>query len=185
MVYTIELLRMVEALHQCGIIHGDIKPDNFLIRNAATYVGRLGMRVLVHAGGLRCCVPSFMHEGAEVNLPKKAATERLTCCRLPHSLAVCQRETGSRTAPTAGMRTGCSSSTLGAVWTTGSSRLGNPFAARNFYRTHGMSAEVLMWFSLNRGQHLNMSPPSLVLEQSVSARHHVHGLKQHGWVRVR
>lgn len=36
--YTIELLRMAEIMHQCGIIHGDIKPDNFLIRNAPRYI---------------------------------------------------------------------------------------------------------------------------------------------------
>lgn len=38
MMYTIELLGMVDALHTCGVIHGDIKPDNFLIRNAPKYV---------------------------------------------------------------------------------------------------------------------------------------------------
>ncbi|GAQ79054.1 putative Protein kinase [Klebsormidium nitens] len=31
--YTIELLRMLEVLHEAGIIHGDFKPDNLLIRN--------------------------------------------------------------------------------------------------------------------------------------------------------
>lgn len=32
--YTIELLSMLEALHGSGIIHGDFKPDNLLIRYA-------------------------------------------------------------------------------------------------------------------------------------------------------
>ncbi|KAI4333945.1 hypothetical protein L6164_018693 [Bauhinia variegata] len=32
--YTIEMLRMLETLHDCGIIHGDFKPDNLLIRYA-------------------------------------------------------------------------------------------------------------------------------------------------------
>jgi len=29
--YTIALLRILETLHSCDIIHGDIKPDNFLV----------------------------------------------------------------------------------------------------------------------------------------------------------
>ena len=29
--YTINILRILEAAHKCGIIHGDIKPDNFLV----------------------------------------------------------------------------------------------------------------------------------------------------------
>jgi checkpoint serine/threonine-protein kinase len=31
--YTIEMLKIVETLHATHIIHGDIKPDNFLIKN--------------------------------------------------------------------------------------------------------------------------------------------------------
>ena len=30
--YTCELLSILEAVHECGIIHGDIKPDNFMRR---------------------------------------------------------------------------------------------------------------------------------------------------------
>lgn len=29
--YTAELLEMVASLHHCGILHTDIKPDNFMI----------------------------------------------------------------------------------------------------------------------------------------------------------
>lgn len=32
--YTIEMLSMLETLHAAGIIHGDFKPDNLLIRYA-------------------------------------------------------------------------------------------------------------------------------------------------------
>jgi serine/threonine protein kinase len=32
MYYTIEMLNMLEALHSVGIIHGDFKPDNILVR---------------------------------------------------------------------------------------------------------------------------------------------------------
>lgn len=31
--YTIEIMKVLESLHKAGIIHADIKPDNFLIRN--------------------------------------------------------------------------------------------------------------------------------------------------------
>jgi checkpoint serine/threonine-protein kinase len=33
MFYTIELLRAVDALHSVGILHGDLKLDNVLLRN--------------------------------------------------------------------------------------------------------------------------------------------------------
>ncbi len=33
MYYTIEMLDMLEVLHRVGLIHGDIKPDNLLIRS--------------------------------------------------------------------------------------------------------------------------------------------------------
>lgn len=31
--YAIEMFKIVHTIHQIGIIHGDIKPDNFLILN--------------------------------------------------------------------------------------------------------------------------------------------------------
>lgn len=34
MYYTIEMLYMLESLHRNGIIHGDFKPDNLLMRYA-------------------------------------------------------------------------------------------------------------------------------------------------------
>ncbi|KAL9244497.1 hypothetical protein vseg_018268 [Gypsophila vaccaria] len=36
--YTIEMLQMLETLHSAGIIHGDFKPDNLLIRNSREYL---------------------------------------------------------------------------------------------------------------------------------------------------
>eukprot|EP01134_Creolimax_fragrantissima_P004185 CFRG4185T1 len=32
MFYTIEILRILEIVHACDILHGDLKPDNFLLR---------------------------------------------------------------------------------------------------------------------------------------------------------
>ena len=32
--YTIEMLNMLETVHGAGILHGDFKPDNLLIRYA-------------------------------------------------------------------------------------------------------------------------------------------------------
>lgn len=38
MYYTIEMLHILETLHSVGIIHGDFKPDNLLIRNSRDYL---------------------------------------------------------------------------------------------------------------------------------------------------
>lgn len=32
--YTTEMLHMIETLHNVGLVHGDFKPDNLLIRYA-------------------------------------------------------------------------------------------------------------------------------------------------------
>ena len=29
--YGLEMLNILESIHDCGIIHGDIKPDNFVL----------------------------------------------------------------------------------------------------------------------------------------------------------
>lgn len=64
MMYTIELLRMVDALHTCGVIHGDIKPDNFLIRNASKCVVVRVCRNWVCASGVthRSTHGYFLHD---------------------------------------------------------------------------------------------------------------------------
>ncbi|XP_008229738.1 PREDICTED: mitotic checkpoint serine/threonine-protein kinase BUB1 [Prunus mume] len=42
--YTIEMLYMLETLHGVGIIHGDFKPDNLLIRYARDGITKTGSR---------------------------------------------------------------------------------------------------------------------------------------------
>ncbi|KAI3765438.1 hypothetical protein L2E82_15471 [Cichorium intybus] len=42
--YTIEMLSMLESLHGNGIIHGDFKPDNLLMRNARENLTEDGFR---------------------------------------------------------------------------------------------------------------------------------------------
>lgn len=29
--YAVEMMRVLTTVHDCGIIHGDVKPDNFII----------------------------------------------------------------------------------------------------------------------------------------------------------
>ena len=29
--YAVEMMRVLNTVHDCGIIHGDVKPDNFII----------------------------------------------------------------------------------------------------------------------------------------------------------
>lgn len=31
MYYTIEMLKIIDVVHSCGVLHCDVKPDNFLI----------------------------------------------------------------------------------------------------------------------------------------------------------
>jgi checkpoint serine/threonine-protein kinase len=40
--YTIEMLHMLEDLHKVGLIHGDFKPDNLLIRSSSAQLGFWG-----------------------------------------------------------------------------------------------------------------------------------------------
>lgn len=42
--YTIEMLLVLEILHKVGLIHGDFKPDNLLLRN-----NRFPLTVHVHS----------------------------------------------------------------------------------------------------------------------------------------
>ncbi|KAI1345227.1 Mad3/BUB1 homology region 1-domain-containing protein [Xylariaceae sp. FL0016] len=51
MFFTVELLRTVEALHARGILHGDLKPDNCLLRLDALPGEQLGSQWLADGSG--------------------------------------------------------------------------------------------------------------------------------------
>lgn len=36
--FMVEILSILEALHSCSIIHADVKPDNFLIRDIPSII---------------------------------------------------------------------------------------------------------------------------------------------------
>lgn len=44
-VYTLDILRCVDAIHRCQIIHGDIKPDNMLLRDKENTMHSMTMKL--------------------------------------------------------------------------------------------------------------------------------------------
>jgi checkpoint serine/threonine-protein kinase len=43
--YTLDILRCVDAIHRAGIIHGDIKPDNLLIKDSENTMHSMSMKM--------------------------------------------------------------------------------------------------------------------------------------------
>ncbi|EXB44632.1 Mitotic checkpoint serine/threonine-protein kinase [Morus notabilis] len=79
--YTIEMLYMLEALHVAGIIHGDFKPDNMLIRYARddlvedAFPDRSGpWRDQVDTYGL-CAIVHLMLHNSYMDIQKKPAPD--------------------------------------------------------------------------------------------------------------
>ncbi|XP_042868187.1 uncharacterized protein LOC122250695 isoform X3 [Penaeus japonicus] len=89
MYFMVEVLSILEALHSCNIIHADIKPDNFLIRNTpvinATASSPAEMFAscptsvkLIDFG--RSIDMQLLQEGT--TFVEKVTTEGFTCCEM-------------------------------------------------------------------------------------------------------
>lgn len=48
--FAVKILYMVEELHNCGIIHGDIKPDNFILGERQVFPFSIKTTILFYCG---------------------------------------------------------------------------------------------------------------------------------------
>jgi checkpoint serine/threonine-protein kinase len=65
--FVSELLRTLAALHSCGIVHGDVKPDNIVLRSGSRYA-------LVASAVYIFFVQVFDSGGIAASLPRTANT---------------------------------------------------------------------------------------------------------------
>ncbi|KAK8727798.1 hypothetical protein OTU49_009461 [Cherax quadricarinatus] len=89
MYFMVEVLTILEALHSCSIIHADVKPDNFLIRN----IPRVNNEVATPAESFANCPTSLklIDFGRSIDMKRfpegttfteKVTTEGFTCCEM-------------------------------------------------------------------------------------------------------
>ncbi|KAK1272456.1 hypothetical protein QJS04_geneDACA012250 [Acorus gramineus] len=79
--YTLEMLHMLETLHSVGIIHGDFKPDNLLVRYARgdlteeEFIGRKGAWHDQVDTYCLCVITHMMLHGTYMEIEKKPSSD--------------------------------------------------------------------------------------------------------------
>ncbi|KAK4311893.1 hypothetical protein Pmani_016640 [Petrolisthes manimaculis] len=89
MYWMVEILTIIEAIHKCGIIHADIKPDNFLVKDIPSVAS--DARTPVEMFGNCPCSLKLIDFGRSIDMEKfppettfteEVTTDKFTCCEM-------------------------------------------------------------------------------------------------------